>query len=282
MASKKRSPRRKGKEGSPAIARFSDSEPYNVFIGWSGQQSRQVASALRDWLPRVNQFSRPWMSDRDIDKGARWEQEIASQLSERRFGIICLTPDNLDSRWMLFEAGAMSRDFVNRVAPYLVGLSHADIKPPLTQFQTTTADRDDTGKLILSINRALGSPVDEGQLREGFDVWWPKLDEILKKIPPSSAPPPKRGIDEILNEILDHVREIRRTSGQAGLGVTGVTGFGNVGNVTPVRAATSAAYESLAAVERSGPVFKGLAESPLMEALRKGTADDLPLPPKKK
>lgn len=212
MARKNSSSRRKGKTGGVKVLRpEGDDESFNVFIGWSGSQSRQVALALREWLPSVIQSSRPWMSDADIDKGTRWEVELANQLSQRRFGIICLTPENLDSRWVLFEAGAMSRDFENRVAPYILGLSHADIKPPLTQFQTTTADRDDTKKLVLSINRAIGSPVDEARLGESFDVWWPKLDERLTKIP-RTAPPPKRGVDEILDEILDHVRELRRAS----------------------------------------------------------------------
>ena len=34
---------------------------YNVFISWSGEQSRMVASGLWTWLPRVIQASKPWM-----------------------------------------------------------------------------------------------------------------------------------------------------------------------------------------------------------------------------
>lgn len=37
-----------------------------------------------------------------------------------------------------------------------------------------------------------------------------KLNEKLKTIPPAAAPPPKRASEEILDEILDHAREIRR------------------------------------------------------------------------
>jgi len=196
------------------------------------------------------------MSDTDIDKGRRWELELANQLSERRFGILCLTPDNLDNRWVLFEAGAMSRDFESRVSAYLVGLSHADIKPPLTQFQNTIADKDDTKKLVLSINRAIGSPVDDARLAESFEVWWPRLDEKLKKIP-RTLPPPKRSSHEIMDEILDHVREIRRTSGQAGL--LGVTGFGTVGNVGALAGRAEGRAEAV--LKADGPLMKALSAS---------------------
>jgi hypothetical protein len=63
-----------------------------VFISWSGEQSRQIALALRDWLPKVLQPSKPYMSDRDNEAGTLWDQIISSQLEATDFGIVCLTP----------------------------------------------------------------------------------------------------------------------------------------------------------------------------------------------
>ena len=80
-----------------------------VFISWSGQRSHYIADSLRGWLPRVIQSLRPWMSDEDIAAGSRWLPEIAKELSDARVGVLCITPENQSSPWLLFEAGALSK-----------------------------------------------------------------------------------------------------------------------------------------------------------------------------
>ncbi len=64
-----------------------------VFISWSGEQSRIVAEALRDWLPDVIQAIEPFLSSHDIPKGARWGLELAHELEGTSVGIICLTSE---------------------------------------------------------------------------------------------------------------------------------------------------------------------------------------------
>ena len=98
-----------------------------IFLSWSGETSRKVAVALRGWLPKVIQAIDPWMSSEDIAKGARWGSDIATQLSEADAGIICLTRENMNAPWILFEAGALSKYVdASLVCPYLYGLSLAD------------------------------------------------------------------------------------------------------------------------------------------------------------
>jgi hypothetical protein len=79
-----------------------------VFISWSGLRSKHVAEALEDWLAQVIQAVEPWISQ-DIDKGSRWGAEIADRLERSKVGIICLTKNNLNSKWIHYEAGALSK-----------------------------------------------------------------------------------------------------------------------------------------------------------------------------
>jgi hypothetical protein len=94
-----------------------------VFISWSGPRSRHVARALHDWLPDIVQYVEPWMSHEDIQAGARWSPEINDQLSQTKFGIICLTPENQHKPWLAFEAGALAKTVDDAyVVPYLIDM----------------------------------------------------------------------------------------------------------------------------------------------------------------
>ena len=73
-----------------------------VFLSWSGDRSRQVAEALRDWLPGVLQAVEPWLSAKDLVVGDRWSVALTKALEETRIGVICLTKDNVDASWLHF------------------------------------------------------------------------------------------------------------------------------------------------------------------------------------
>ena len=80
-----------------------------VFISWSGPLSQKLGEALRNWLPSALQFVKPYFSPEDIEKGAKWGSEIAKELETSNIGVICLTRDNTEKPWILFEAGALSK-----------------------------------------------------------------------------------------------------------------------------------------------------------------------------
>src|SRR5262249_40717340 len=123
----------------------------HVFVSWSGERSRSVARALFQWLPRVLQTLDIWTSEQDIQAGGRWELELARQLQDANFGILCLTQDNIRSEWLIFEAGALSKAIEqSRVVPYRLGLKATDVGPPLSQFQGVDADREGTLRLVRS------------------------------------------------------------------------------------------------------------------------------------
>lgn len=186
-------------------------DEHNVFISWSGKRSRWAAEALREWLPVVLQSVKPWMSDSDIDKGVRWSDEVGKALEGAKIGIICLTPENLREPWLLFEAGALSKtlDARTRVCTYLLAeLEPQDVKQPLGIFQATKATKEDTKKLLHTINRALeGETIPEVNLDKLFDGMWRQIEEKLKAMPsPDELVEAKRPVEEMVAEILEFER----------------------------------------------------------------------------
>lgn len=155
-----------------------------VFLSWSGKKSLYIATALRDWLPSVIQALEPWLSSEDITKGTRWATEISRALETTQIGIICVTRENLDSLWLNFEAGALvKRIDVSLACIYLFDVEPSEVSGPLSQFQCTRAEKDDTFKLILALNKAQGDmKLSREVLNAAFEVWWPSLEARFKEI----------------------------------------------------------------------------------------------------
>lgn len=177
-----------------------------VFISWSGEHSKKLGEALKEWLPGVLQRVQPYFTPSDIEKGARWASEIAAELSNAQVGILCITRDNLHSDWVMFEAGALSKSLEkSHVCPILFGISNADLAGPLKQFQTTEFNRGEMHKLMATVNGRLGESKLPQKTFDGvFDMWWPTLEqkvgEIMQEI--NGPQEPLRSEREILEEIL--------------------------------------------------------------------------------
>ena len=181
---------------------------HNVFISWSGLRSKAVAEALREWLPTVIQTAKPFMSETDIDKGSRGLDEVVRALEGIKVGIVCLTPENLDERWILYEAGALSKtiDDKTRLCTYLLGnLQPQHIRQPLGMFQHTRASQVYTKKLVHTINSSISDdPVSESHLDKIFDKLWPELQKSIEGAPgPDQIVDARRSPDEVLAEILE-------------------------------------------------------------------------------
>ena len=186
-----------------------------VFISWSGDRSGKVAEALRDWLPSVIQSVTPFMSASDIETGSRWPIDLSIHLEQAQFGLICLTQENLEAPWLLFEAGALSKSIENsRVVPYLYGVSQAQLQGPLAQFQAAFAKKDSTLEVVRSINGASAeNALEPTRLERAFETWWPHLNSILDNIPETTEKaPPSRTDRDILEEILRLTRQMSRQS----------------------------------------------------------------------
>jgi TIR domain len=182
-----------------------------VFISWSGELSKQLAEAIRDWLPNVLQYVKPYFTVADTEKGARWENEISKQLEASNFCIIALTRESLNSNWIMFEAGAISRSVEKtRICAILFGIEPIDVKGPLAAFQATRFSKEEVCKLVKTINANAGdAAIESERLDRSFDMWWPRLEESESKIiseAGSAAKAPRREERDLLEEVVGQSR----------------------------------------------------------------------------
>jgi hypothetical protein len=179
-----------------------------VFVSWSGERSRLLAQALHGWLPLVLHYVKPWLSDADVSAGDRWATVVAKELETSNFGIICVTPENLNSPWVLFEAGALAKTMQGaKVIPLLFNLEFSDISGPLAQFQAKKFDREGLAEVVASINKSCDAAVPDDRKNQLFTALWPELEKQIQAIP-AEAPTAKhmRPHHEILEELVSGVR----------------------------------------------------------------------------
>ncbi len=191
-----------------------------VFISWSGPRSHAMAVALYEWLPDVLQDLEPFVSSEDIQKGARWASQLATELEETHFGIICLTPENLTSPWLLFEAGALSKRLdTGMVAPLLLDLKKADVGLPLSSFQLTTFSPEEVTRLVKSLNAGMPRPISDQRVERQVSRAWQDLHANIMDIPVVDEPEGAAGqrTDRaMLEELLELVRDLGRRSAEGG------------------------------------------------------------------
>ncbi len=198
-------------------------EIMKVFISWSGARSNQVANLLSSWLKCVLQASKPWISS-DMDRGIVWFNTINEALADTNTGIICLTADNLNSPWILFETGSLSNGLTDkRVCTFLIDVKPADVEPPLSQFNHTEPNRNSMLNLIKTINGRLGDKqLDTETLQTVFDTYYPQFEkqfsEIISKTEAGKGDSTKnvviRSEQEMLEEVLVTVRNLNQRVGR--------------------------------------------------------------------
>jgi hypothetical protein len=155
------------------------------------------------------------MSDKDNQAGDLWDHVISTELEATNFGIVCLTPGNLESPWIHFEAGGISKTVTSqaRVGPLLHDLNTADVGLPLSRFQMKQLDQRGVFDTVSSMNSILDQDrrLDKQDLSNVFRDLWPRLKEELDKVSPNE-PSDKRKDREILEELLELVRSSASSS----------------------------------------------------------------------
>src|SRR5476649_2706892 len=186
-----------------------------VFMSWSGARSREVAKLLDYWVKCVVQASRPWISTSGIDSGSIWFNQI-SELQDTTFGIICLTKENKEAPWILFEAGALAKGLASsRVCTFLIDIETKDIRDPLAQFNHTLPNYESMWKLVSTLNGNLpeASRLDVVILKGVFETYWPQFEQkfssILETYPETTIVEPRKQ-EDILSDILESTRGLER------------------------------------------------------------------------
>jgi hypothetical protein len=184
----------------------------SIFLSWSGPRSKAAAEAFQDWIPQIIQNVKPFYSPNDIEKGARWSEEIRTRLESIHYGLIFLTPENQHAPWIQFEAGALSKLDRSRVVPFALDMRPTDVTGPLSQLQVVTFTKEDIFKLVREINLSLADlGADEKALEKLLDSLWPELERDIQSAiatDPGRDVPRERDSSEILDEILERVRKL--------------------------------------------------------------------------
>jgi hypothetical protein len=156
-----------------------------VFLSWSGTLSYKVACVFRDWLPKAfKAISEAFVSLEDIDKGTKGGEIIAAALKESSVGILCLTRENINAPWVLYEAGALSNHEKAYVCPFLFDIKETELgSGPISQYQYTLFEKEDLKRLTKTLNKACGqNAVSADQLDSAFETWYPELENALNAI----------------------------------------------------------------------------------------------------
>lgn len=177
-----------------------------VFLSWSGDYSRSVASVFAEWLPCVLQQVNVFMSTNAIEAGDRWSDVISEALGDIDFGLLFITDDNKEKPWLLFEAGALAKNISrSKVIPILIDAKEIDLsKSPLFGFQYKDMTKEGIFGVMRSIHQSLPDAIiDRATLNRCLEKWWPELEEAYSsiEIPKAKKPSPKLSEDERLNRI---------------------------------------------------------------------------------
>lgn len=184
-----------------------------IFVSWSADRSRSAALGLKSLLQDVLGESLDVFISAHMEPGVVWVQELGRELEGSDFGILCLTQDNIQSSWLLFEAGAIAKNFgAARVVPYLI--DDLVLTGPLSQFQHVRADHQGTFRLLESINVLRETPTQLDRLHRRFDKWWADLEQTLANLPTVAHPGADISDRNLLETIWQGVQSLLNSGAQ--------------------------------------------------------------------
>lgn len=133
----------------------------DVFISWSGINSREIAEKLQTSLETkifADEKIKCFVSNRDIASDVDWQRKIYSEIKSCKIGIICITKENVKAPWIYYEAGAMMAYGVKEIIPLRINCSLEALKDtPLQSKQAIDFhDFQSFCKMICDIAEEMG------------------------------------------------------------------------------------------------------------------------------
>ena len=152
-----------------------------VFLCWSKDRSKAIAEGWAKLLPEIVN-GEPILST-EFQKGREWSTVLRKDLDEAKTGIVFITPENMASPWIHFEAGALATAVASRngeVFTYVYGFDPGKLAGPLSAYQSTVPTKEDTRRLVrdLCVTMECQPPAEEV-----YSKWWARLEATLEEIP---------------------------------------------------------------------------------------------------
>jgi hypothetical protein len=165
-----------------------NSKKFTVFISWSKSPAKEIAGEVKALLEKIFPSGYEFfVSDTDIAPGGRWREIIDKKLEDNNFGILILTSNNYAQEWMMFEAGALTKDRKAKLALCLFDRDPNDIESPLKAFHYVKFDKDDYKKLVVNLEKTKrGLEELDPQEQENLDMlltaYWGNFRDNLAKL----------------------------------------------------------------------------------------------------
>lgn len=155
-----------------------------VFLSWSKTYSGEIAKVLQKWLEDAfHQKITTFISSEGIEAGTDWYRKISDELDQCELGILVLTPENVNSPWIMYEAGALSGK--KALIPILFERNTDRVEGPLTKRQQVTYDKAGFRNLLRAINKHIDAGLSEKMLDNFLKAEWDTLekeiDPLVKK-----------------------------------------------------------------------------------------------------
>lgn len=157
----------------------------DVFLSWSTERSQKLAKMFNEWIINVLPTVKTYISTEQIGPGDRWSESIGKGLETNFMGIFFMVEENINSPWLNFEAGAISKNIEgSKVIPLLHHMKPEQINGPIAQFQAKLIhERADILGIVKQINNGITDErkINNEILIKLFDKWYPDFVEGYDK-----------------------------------------------------------------------------------------------------